>query len=412
MLHRKLGNTGISVGKIALGTMYFGSETPEADAFAILDTFLEAGGNLVDTANVYVNGVSEEVIGRWFATRPKEVTDQVVLATKGRFNASPEVNSAGLTRRWLHRSLNASLKRLGVETIDLYQLHASDMHTPVEETLSFLDDAVKAGKIHYIGLSNFTGWQLQLIVSTAKAMGVHVPVTLQPQYSLLSREIEWEVIPAALHNGIGLLPWSPLAGGFLTGKYQRGGKATADTRAGSEKALYQSISEEYADSDRNWDIIGYRRSHCERDWPTASASRLKLDRRQTKCYCADRGGPNSRAFAQQSRRGRTDAGQGCDGSSREGQSSAARRLSLWGLWPMAAWTRITGRERCSSVSGRRLHEYSWEKNSGWCLTRSIQNQKASARETIYAVALCVFVSIASEFFSISLLSPSGEVADG
>jgi len=151
--------------------------------------------------------------------------------------------------------LNASLTRLGVDTIDLYQLHAADMNTPVEETLSFLDDAVKAGKIHYIGLSNFTGWQLQLIVSTAKAMGVQVPVTLQPQYSLLSREIEWEVIPAALHNGIGLLPWSPLAGGFLTGKYQRGGKATADTRAGSEKALYQSISEEYADSDRNWNTI-------------------------------------------------------------------------------------------------------------------------------------------------------------
>jgi aryl-alcohol dehydrogenase (NADP+) len=178
-----------------------------------------------------------------------------VLATKGRFNASQEVNSAGLTRRWLHRSLNASLTRLGIETIDLYQLHASDMHTPVEETLWFLDEAVKVGKIHYIGLSNFTGWQLQLIVSTAKAMGVQVPVTLQPQYSLLSREIEWEVIPASLYNGIGLLPWSPLAGGFLTGKYQRGGKATPDTRAGSEKPLYQSISEEYADSDRNWDTI-------------------------------------------------------------------------------------------------------------------------------------------------------------
>jgi len=255
MLHRKLGNTGLAVGKIALGTMYFGSETPEADAFAILDAFIEAGGNLVDTANVYVNGVSEEIIGRWFADRPKDVTDQVVLATKGRFNASQEVNSAGLTRRWLHRSLNASLKRLGVETIDLYQLHASDMHTPVEETLSFLDESVKAGKIHYIGLSNFTGWQLQLIVSAARAMGVQVPVTLQPQYSLLSREIEWEVIPAALYNGIGLLPWSPLAGGFLTGKYRRGVSAAADTRAGSEKPLYRAISNEYADSDRNWNTI-------------------------------------------------------------------------------------------------------------------------------------------------------------
>jgi aryl-alcohol dehydrogenase-like predicted oxidoreductase len=314
MLHRKLGNTGISAGKIALGTMYFGSETPEADAFAILDTFLEAGGNLVDTANVYVNGLSEEIIGRWFAARPKDVTDQVVLATKGRFNASQEVNSAGLTRRWLHRSVNASLARLGVDTIDLYQLHASDMHTPVEETLSFLDDAVKAGTIHYIGLSNFTGWELQLIVSTAKAMGVQVPVTLQPQYSLLSREIEWEVIPAALHNGIGLLPWSPLAGGFLTGKYQRGGKATADTRAGSEKALYQSISEEYADSDQNWDTIDTV-VRIARDWRAASASRLELDRRPAKCYCPDCRCPNGRASSEQSWGSRSDAGQGCDGSS-------------------------------------------------------------------------------------------------
>jgi aryl-alcohol dehydrogenase-like predicted oxidoreductase len=255
MLNRKLGNTGVAVGKIALGTMYFGSETPEEDAFKILDTFIEAGGNLVDTANVYVNGASEDIIGKWFAARPRDVTDSVVLATKGRFNASKDPNAVGLSRRWLHRSLDASLGRLGVETIDLYQLHSSDMHTPVEETLSFLDEAVKAGKINYIGLSNFTGWQLQLIVSTAKAMGVQVPVTLQPQYSLLSREIEWEIIPASLHNGIGLLPWSPLAGGFLTGKYQRGGKAASDTRAGSEKPLYQSISEEYADSDKNWNII-------------------------------------------------------------------------------------------------------------------------------------------------------------
>src|SRR3984885_4932055 len=256
MLHRKLGNTGIAVGKIALGTMYFGSETPEADAFAILDTFIEAGGNLVDTADVYVNGVSEQVIGHWFAARPRDVTDNVVLATKGRFNfQSQDVNAVGLSRRWLHRSLNASLERLGLETIDLYQLHASDMNTPIEETLLFLNEAVRSGKIHYIGLSNFTGWQLQLIISTAKAMGVQVPVTLQPQYSLLSREIEWEIIPAALHNGIGLLPWSPLAGGFLTGKYQRGTAAPSDTRAGSEKPIYQWISEEYANSDRNWSTI-------------------------------------------------------------------------------------------------------------------------------------------------------------
>ena len=255
MTYRKLGNTGTAVSKIALGTMYFGSETPEQEAFKILDTFIEAGGNLVDTADVYVGGVAEQVIGRWFAARPKDITDKVVIASKGRFGGNPDVNAVGLSRRHLHRALNASLARLGLETIDLYQLHASDMNTPMEETLSFLDEAVKAGKVHYIGLSNFTGWQLQLMISTAKEMGVQVPVTLQPQYSLLSREIEYEIVPAALHNEIGLLPWSPLAGGFLTGKYQRGGTAPADSRAGSEKALYQWISEEYAESDRNWSTI-------------------------------------------------------------------------------------------------------------------------------------------------------------
>jgi aryl-alcohol dehydrogenase-like predicted oxidoreductase len=147
MLHRKLGNTGIAVSKIALGTMYFGSETSEEDAFAILERFVEADGNLIDTADVYVGGASEQIIGRWFAARPRDVIDRVVLASKGRFTrTSQDVNAVGLSRRHLHRALNASLGRLGVETIDLYQLHASDMHTPVEETLSFLDEAVKAGK--------------------------------------------------------------------------------------------------------------------------------------------------------------------------------------------------------------------------------------------------------------------------
>ena len=228
MKYRKLGNTGIAVSTLALGTMYFGDETSEEEAFAILDGFMGAGGNLIDTADVYVGGLAEQIIGRWLAARPSEVTDRVVLATKGRAGASPDVNGVGLSRRHLQRALDASLRRLGVETIDLYQLHASDMHTPVEETLSFLDDAVHAGKIHYLGLSNFTGWQLQLVISTAKAMGVQIPVTLQPQYSLLAREIEWKIVLAALHNGIGLLPWSPLAGGFLAGKSQRGGNMGLD----------------------------------------------------------------------------------------------------------------------------------------------------------------------------------------
>lgn len=255
MEYRTLGNTGIAVSRIALGTMYFGSETSEEDAFKVIDAFLDAGGNLIDTSNVYVGGLTEEIIGRWFASRPAEVTERVVLATKGRFSADPDINAIGSSRRALGRSLDRSLRRLQRDSVDLYQLHAWDPITPVEETLSFLDSAVRAGKVRYVGLSNFTGWQLQLMVSTARQMGVQIPVTLQQQYSLLSRESEWEVVPAALHNGIGLLPWSPLAGGFLTGKYQRGGTPAADTRAGSEKPLYQWVSAEYAASDRNWDTI-------------------------------------------------------------------------------------------------------------------------------------------------------------
>lgn len=255
MKYTKLGSSGTVVSKIALGTMYFGDETSQEDAFTILDAFLEAGGNLIDTADVYAGSASEQIIGRWLASRPGEITDRVVLATKGRSRSGADVNDAGSSRRHLHRALNGSLRRLGVETIDLYQMHASDLHTSVEETLAFLDDAVNAGKILYVGLSNFTGWELQLFVSTAKAMGIQPPVTLQPQYSLLSREIEWEIAPAARYNGLGLLPWSPLAGGFLTGKYQRGTAPAAQSRAASQKNLYQWTSEEYAESDRNWATI-------------------------------------------------------------------------------------------------------------------------------------------------------------
>jgi aryl-alcohol dehydrogenase-like predicted oxidoreductase len=247
MQYRKVGNTGIVVSSIALGTMYFGDETPEQEAFHILDTFVEAGGNLVDTADVYVGGVAEQVVGRWLAARPREIVDRVVLATKARFGTGPDVNDVGLSRRHLHRALDASRRRLGVETIDLYQLHAWDPHTPVEETLAFLDDAVTAGKIHYVGLSNFTGWRVQLIASTAQAMGCRIPVSLQQQYSLLSRESEWEVIPAALHNEIGLLPWSPLAGGFLAGKYLRGGTPASVTRSGCTALADRSSGRNRAD---------------------------------------------------------------------------------------------------------------------------------------------------------------------
>jgi aryl-alcohol dehydrogenase (NADP+) len=253
MEYRQLGDSGILISNLALGTMNFGTrETPEAEAFAQLDAFLDAGGNLIDTADVYNGGVAEETVGRWFAARPREVTDRAVIATKGRTRTGDDVNDAGTSRRHLDRALTTSLRRLGTDAIDLYQLHAWDPLTPVEETLSFLDAAVRAGKIRYVGLSNHTGWQLQLSVSTARANGYQVPVSLQAQYNLATRQTEWELIPAARYNGLGILAWSPLASGFLTGKYDRDERRSPGTRAGQDHALYQYTSSNYETSDRTW----------------------------------------------------------------------------------------------------------------------------------------------------------------
>src|SRR5919201_5783892 len=159
MEYRKLGRSGCLVSTLALGTMTFGTETDEAAAFAQLDRFVEVGGILVDTANVYSAGVSEQIIGSWLTKRGGS-RQQIVLATKGRFATGVGPNDVGLSRRHLSSALHASLRRLGVESIDLYQLHASDPLTPIDETLRFLDDVVRAGEVQYVGLSNFTGWQL------------------------------------------------------------------------------------------------------------------------------------------------------------------------------------------------------------------------------------------------------------
>jgi aryl-alcohol dehydrogenase-like predicted oxidoreductase len=256
MQYRKLGNSGTLVSALALGTMNFGTpETPQDEAFAQLDAFIEVGGNLIDTADVYNGGVAEETVGRWLAARPREATDRAIIATKGRIRTGEDVNDAGTSRRHLDRAVATSLRRLGTETIDLYQLHAWDPLTPIEEALSFLDSAIRAGKIRYAGLSNFTGWQLQLTVSTARAGGYQVPVTLQAQYNLATRQTEWEMMPAARHNGLGILAWSPPASGFLTGKYQRNEKRSPGTRAGQDHRLYQYTSSNYETSDRTWNAV-------------------------------------------------------------------------------------------------------------------------------------------------------------
>ena len=225
-----LGRNGPIVSRMALGTMTFGAETSEHEAHRQLDLFTARGGTLIDTADVYSRGASEEIIGRWGQARGG--LGDLVVATKGRFGPPP--GSHGGSRRSLVRCVDASLKRLQVEAIDLYFVHGWDRHTDVGETLGTLDDLVRAGKIHHTGWSNLAGWQLQRIVSTAQAQRLPVPVALQPQYSLLDRGIELEVLPCALENGIGLTPWSPLGGGWLTGKYGADARPSGATRLGED----------------------------------------------------------------------------------------------------------------------------------------------------------------------------------
>lgn len=254
MHYRTLGNSGCVVSALCLGTMTFGAESDEKAAHAQLDLFAEAGGTLVDTADVYSAGESERIVGRWIAARPAELTEPMVLATKGRFPTAADRNGAGLSARHLTRALDASLARLGVDTIDLYQAHSWDPLTPLDETLRTLDGFVRAGKIRYYGFSNFTGWQLTKAVLLARSLGLAGPVSLQPQYSLLVREIEYEIVPAALDAGLGLLPWSPLGGGWLTGKYRRDQRPTGSTRLGEDPERGMEAWDRRG-TDRTWDVI-------------------------------------------------------------------------------------------------------------------------------------------------------------
>jgi aryl-alcohol dehydrogenase-like predicted oxidoreductase len=261
MEYRTLGSTGCAVSAYGLGTMTFGAETGEEAAHRQLDLFTEAGGTFVDTADVYGGGRSEEIIGRWLASRPASVTGPVVLATKGRFPVGGDdfPNNSGLSAWHLTRALEASLRRLGTDAVDLYQVHAWDPCTPLEETLRTLDGFVRAGKIRYYGLSNFTGWQLAKAACLARALNLAAPVTLQPQYSLLVREIEWEIVPAAQDAGLGLLPWSPLGGGYLTGKYQRDQNPSGATRLGEDPGRGMEAYGRRG-TERTWQIVGTVRS--------------------------------------------------------------------------------------------------------------------------------------------------------
>jgi len=252
--YRKLGNSGAIVTKFCLGTMTFGAESDEATSHRLLGDYAKAGGNFIDTADVYSAGVSETIVGKWLAGHPTEAR-QMVVASKARFPMGPGPNDIGISRRHLSEALDASLRRLGLQQLDLYQMHAWDALTPIEETLRFLDDAITAGKIAYYGFSNFLGWHVTKASELAKARGWAAPVSLQPQYSLLVREIEFEIVPACLDAGMGLLPWSPLGGGWLSGKYKRDAPPTGATRLGENPNRGMEAYAARNAQERTWAII-------------------------------------------------------------------------------------------------------------------------------------------------------------
>ncbi|HET6824290.1 MAG TPA: aldo/keto reductase [Amnibacterium sp.] len=273
MRYRTLGNSGTVVSVQCLGTMTFGDEADEETSGRIIETFIEAGGNFLDTADVYSRGVSEQIIGRWLAAHPTDA-EQLVIATKGRFPMGPGGNDYGASRRHLRDALDSSLARLGVEFVDLYQIHAFDALTPLEETLRFLDDAVSAGKIGAYGFSNFTGWQLTKAAWIAKVHGWAPPVTLQPQYSLLVRGIEHEIVPAALDQAIGLLPWSPLAGGWLSGKYRRDSVPTGATRLGTNPDRGMEAYGPRNEDEHTWRVLDALKSVADAAGSTQAAVAL------------------------------------------------------------------------------------------------------------------------------------------
>lgn len=219
MDYRLLGRTGLRVSELCFGAMLFGDFTDEQASHQILDQFAEAGGTFVDTSDSYSKGLSEQILGRWMARRRRE---DLVIATKVRGRMSESPTDQGLSRQHIMKSIDESLRRLRTDYVDLYQIHYWDPDTPLEETLSTMDLLVRSGKVRYVGASNVKGYQLQKALGTARRHGWEPFVSLQPCYNLLVRAVEWELVPLCRKEGLGILPFSPLAKGWLSGRFRRG----------------------------------------------------------------------------------------------------------------------------------------------------------------------------------------------
>jgi len=248
MNYRQLGKSGLMVSELCLGAMSFGGDgywkvvgnLDYPNSKKIVDSAIDAGINFFDTADVYSHGQSEEILGKAL----KEKRNEVVLATKVRGRMSKDINDVGLSRKHIIESCNNSLKRLGTDYIDLYVMHSFDPITPLEETLGALSDLVHQGKVRYIGASNFTAWQLMKALAVSKENHFEKFVSLQAIYSLISRDVEYELTPLLEDQGLGLTPWSPLGGGFLTGKYRKDKPMPKDSRRTNEEQSFIPINEE------------------------------------------------------------------------------------------------------------------------------------------------------------------------
>ena len=254
MRMRFLGKTGVKVSELCFGTMTFGGRSffkyvgqlGQKEANTLVDMSLEAGINFFDTADVYSEGLSEELLGKALGKRRQSI----ILATKVRGKMGPGPNEIGLSRHHITEACNASLKRLGTDYIDLYQVHNFDPDTPQEETMRALDDLVRQGKVRYIGCSNYSGWQLMKALAISDKRGWERFVTLQSLYSLLARELENEMVPLCLDQGLGILVWSPLSGGFLSGKYRRGKPQPKGTRLSAPQPRFIPH-----DDEKGFDIV-------------------------------------------------------------------------------------------------------------------------------------------------------------
>lgn len=252
MQYRPLGRSGLITSELTLGTMIFGEtstrSTPRKDALEIIDSYLGTGGNHIDTADVYAGGHSEEIIGEALRNRRSDA----IIATKVRFPTQKNINAQGLSRWHITQGVHASLKRLQTDYIDLLYLHCFDPLTPLEETIRTLEDLIRSGKVRYVGISNFKAWQLMKAQGLTKELNANCFVAAQYQYSLVKRDLEYEFFDLLASEGLGLMPWGPLGGGFLTGKYAKVGPTSGRIATTAEETEESWIRR---NTEQNWRII-------------------------------------------------------------------------------------------------------------------------------------------------------------